>query len=69
MEKVINEFVKKSQEILEDNLTGIYLHGSAVMGCYNPKKSDLDLIVVVNEPMQDDVKRRFMDMVVEVNEA
>ena len=43
MEKVINEFVKKSQEILEDNLTGIYLHGSAVMGCYNPKKSDLDL--------------------------
>ena len=69
MEKVINEFVKKSQEILEDNLTGIYLHGSAVMGCYNSKKSDLDLIVVVNEPMQDDVKRRFMDMVVEVNEA
>ena len=69
MEKVINEFVKKSQEILEDNLTGIYLHGSAVMGCYNPKKSDLDLIVIVNEPMQDDVKRRFMDMVVEVNEA
>ena len=69
MEKVINEFVKKSQEILEDNLTGIYLHGSAVMGCYNPKKSDLDLIVVVDEPMQDDVKRRFMDMVVEVNKA
>ena len=69
MEKVINEFINRSKEILQDNLTGIYLHGSAVMGCYNPQKSDLDLIVVANEPMQDDVKRRFMDMVVGVNEA
>ncbi len=67
-EKVIDEFVEKSKEILKDNLAGIYLHGSAVMGCYNPKKSDLDLIVVVNEPIQDDVKRRFLDMVVELNE-
>lgn len=31
-ENVINKFVKESQEILKDNLTGIYLHGSAVMG-------------------------------------
>ena len=69
MEKVIDEFVKRAKEILQDNLTGIYLHGSAVMGCYNPEKSDLDLIVVVNEPMTDEVKRRFMDMVVEVNES
>ncbi len=68
-ENVINKFVKESQEILKDNLTGIYLHGSAVMGCFNPEKSDLDLIVVVNEPLQDDVKRKFMNMVIEVNEA
>ena len=69
MEKILEIFVKRSREILQDDLTGIYLHGSAVMGCYNPKKSDLDLIVVVNEPLQDDVKLRFMDMVTEVNEA
>ena len=67
MEKVIDRFVKESQEILKDNLTGIYLHGSVAMDCYNPKKSDLDLIVVVNESMNDDAKRRFMDMVVELN--
>ena len=69
MKKVIDIFVKKSQEILKDNLIGIYLHGSSVMGCFNPKKSDLDFIVVVNEPMQDDVKRKIMDMIVEVNES
>ena len=31
-------FVEKSKEILQENLVGIYLHGSAVMGCYNPAK-------------------------------
>ena len=67
MDTVIDSFVKRSQEILKDNLVGIYLHGSAVMGCYNPDKSDLDLIVVVKESMTEAVKRSFMDMVVELN--
>lgn len=67
MDTVIDSFVKRSQEILKDNLVGIYLHGSAVMGCYNPDKSDLDLIVVVKEAMTEAVKRSFMDMVVELN--
>jgi len=34
MDAVINSFVEKSKEILQDNLVGVYLHGSAVMGCY-----------------------------------
>ncbi len=67
MDTVINIFVEKSKEILQDNLVGIYLHGSAVMGCYNPAKSDIDLIVVVKDSIDDSVKRAFMDMVVELN--
>ena len=67
MDTVINSFAKKSEEILRDNLVGIYLHGSAVMGCYNPAKSDLDLIVVVKEHMTDADKMTYMDMVVELN--
>ena len=67
MDTVINSFVEKSKEILQDNLVGIYLHGSAVMGCYNPAKSDIDLIVVVKDSIEDSVKRTFMDMVVELN--
>ena len=67
MDTVIDSFVKQSEEILKDNLVGIYLHGSAVMGCFNPAKSDLDLIVVVKEFMTDADKRFFMDMVVELN--
>lgn len=67
MDKVIDSFVKQSGEILKDNLVGIYLHGSATMGCFNPAKSDLDLIVVVRESLTDADKRSFMDMVVELN--
>ena len=66
--KVTSQFVEQSREILGDNLTGIYLHGSAVMGCFNPDKSDIDLIVVVRDSLSDDVKRKYMDMVTTLNE-
>ena len=68
MEKLLNEFVLRSKEILGDNLVGIYLHGSSVMGCFNPQKSDLDLIIVINEKMDDASKYAIMDMVTALNE-
>lgn len=33
-------------EELSENLVGIYLHGSLAMGCFNPSRSDVDLVVV-----------------------
>ncbi|SFU49874.1 aminoglycoside adenylyltransferase domain-containing protein [Butyrivibrio sp. INlla21] len=66
--EILTEFVNHAKDILKENLTGIYLHGSAVMGCYNPKKSDLDLIIVVNNPMTDPEKKEIMDTVVDLNE-
>ncbi len=60
----IKTFTAKSAEILGDVLTGIYLHGSAAMGCYNPDKSDIDLLIVTETKPDDDMKRRFMDMVI-----
>ena len=66
-QELLDCFVAESHRILGDNLTGIYLHGSAVMGCFNPEKSDIDLIVVVKDEVNDTAKRQFMDMVVELN--
>lgn len=60
-------FVEHSKKILQENLVGIYLHGSAVMGCFNPEKSDIDLIIVVNHPLLDRVKHEYMDMLVKFN--
>ncbi|MBO4653083.1 MAG: DUF4111 domain-containing protein [Lachnospiraceae bacterium] len=65
---LIERFVRESERILADNLVGVYLHGSAVMGCFHPAKSDLDLLVVVEHAMTDEVKREFMDMVVMLND-
>ena len=67
IQKLLDSFITSSKQILKDNLTGIYLHGSAVMGCFNPQKSDLDLIVVVNEILPDSIKKEYMDMIVELN--
>lgn len=60
-------FVSRGKKILGDRLEGIYLHGSSVMGCFNPRKSDIDLLVVVKEAVPDAVKTAFMDMVVDLN--
>lgn len=66
-EEVIERFTQESVRILRENLVGVYLHGSAVMGCFQPKKSDLDFIVVVKEMMSNDVKKAFMEMIVALN--
>ena len=66
-EQLINEFAERSRNILQDNLTGVYLHGSAVMGCFNPRKSDLDFIIVVKKPLSDAVKKAYLEMTVEYN--
>lgn len=67
LESFIKDFVARSQAILGDNLEGIYLHGSAVMGCFNEKKSDIDLVIVVNTTVPAEIKYQYMDMVVEMN--
>ncbi len=66
-ESILRGFTEQSKNILKDDLTGIYLHGSAVMGCFNPEKSDIDLIIVVERPLSDSVKREYMDMVIGFN--
>lgn len=67
LESLLENFVRQSKNILGDNLTGIYLHGSAVMGCFNSKKSDIDLLIVVNDDISNEIKMQYMDMVVELN--
>ena len=66
-DSLINGFVEQSKKILQDNLVGVYLHGSLVMGCFNPQKSDIDLIIVVDKPISVSIKRAYLDMVVLFN--
>ena len=66
-DSLIKGFVEQSKRILRDNLVGVYLHGSLVMGCFNPQKSDIDLIIVIDKPISDSIKRAYLDMVVLFN--
>ena len=66
-EDLLKKFISYSKEFFGNELTGIYLHGSAIMGCFNPEKSDLDLLVIVREEISNEAKRKFMDMVMELN--
>lgn len=65
---LLNRFTRMSRSILGENLLGLYLHGSLAMGCFNPKKSDIDLMLVVEEEPSDEEKLAFMQQVVLMNE-
>lgn len=66
--KVAEAFAQMSQDILGDNLVGVYLHGSAAMGCFNPQKSDIDLLIVVENSVPDEAKLAFMERLVKLND-
>lgn len=53
----LDTFVKRNIEILGENLVGIYLHGSATLGCFKPNISDLDLIIVINSNISDQIMK------------
>lgn len=68
LQLVTERFVELSRSVLGEELVGVYLHGSAAMGCFNGEKSDIDLLTVVEHPVPDGVKRRYMDLLVELND-
>jgi hypothetical protein len=45
------------RETLGDTLTGVYLHGSAVLGGFDPRRSDIDLLAVTSRALSHDERR------------
>lgn len=56
---ILNGVVEHSKECLNNDLIGVYLHGSLSMGCFNEKSSDIDVLVVVNGAMTLEAKQRI----------
>jgi streptomycin 3"-adenylyltransferase len=46
----LDYFARSLCEIEGDNLIGVYLHGSLAMDCFQPQRSDVDLLVLVDQP-------------------
>ncbi len=57
----INSLVMMVKTVLEDQLIGLYLHGSLSMGCFNPTRSDLDFLVVTTKNLNGEIKRVIIE--------
>lgn len=58
----IDKVKRHYREILGDNLRGLYIHGSIAMKCFNPTSSDIDVLVVVQDALDLDTKKRLEDV-------
>ncbi len=64
---LLEDFIFLCQEVLAEALTGVYLHGSLAMGCFNPATSDVDLIVVSERAMSREQKLCLMERLIGLN--
>jgi predicted nucleotidyltransferase len=64
--EALSTIVRSFKKILRGNLVGIYLHGSLAMGCFNRGTSDIDLLVVVNDPLEVKTKKDIIHSTFEI---
>ncbi|MBH9966223.1 aminoglycoside adenylyltransferase domain-containing protein [[Bacillus] enclensis] len=55
----ITHLHKEIANILDAELIGFYLHGSLAMGGFNPHTSDIDIVVVTDQPIGVETKRKL----------
>ena len=66
--KIIKNIKENFSELLKDNLVGIYIHGSLAMGCFNPKSSYIDLLLVVKNSLSLKTKRGLGKIILNIIE-
>jgi hypothetical protein len=47
----VEALARDLQEVVGDDLVGVYLHGSLALGCFNPALSDVDLLVLTKRAL------------------
>ncbi len=67
VQQILDRIITSYQEILKQNLMGIYLHGSLAMGCFNPASSDVDFLVVVKGKPVFKELRELVDVLLELS--
>lgn len=65
---VLDDITNLFKEELNENLAGIYLHGSLAMGCFNPDKSDIDVLVVAKRKMTAETSRRIANKLLAIDD-
>jgi hypothetical protein len=55
------------QSLLGDNLEAVYLHGSLAMDCFNPRRSNVDILVTTARALEAGQKRRLGSLLVNLS--
>lgn len=63
----VTEFVRGCHEVLGEDLTGVYLHGSLAMGCFNPELSDLDILIISERELTQIDRQLFARLLLELS--
>ncbi len=62
----VTRLIEALGALLGGNLLGVYLHGSLATGCFNPLRSDIDLLVVTQRGMPIETKRRVAQLLLDL---
>ena len=61
----IESLISALKNALDDDLVGIYLHGSLALGCFNPDRSDIDILVITKQAMTVEMKRDIAELLLQ----
>jgi predicted nucleotidyltransferase len=59
---LVEQLARELEARLGGNLVGVYLHGSLAPGCFNPERSDIDLLVVTRRRLRHDERRPVAEL-------
>lgn len=65
-QELLNIIKNEYSSILSSKLTGIYVHGSIAFGCFIWERSDIDFLVIVNEPLMQAEKESLIRVLLEL---
>lgn len=67
LQEILREIRTACQDVLSEKLVGVYVHGSIAFGCFRWEVSDIDYIVVVEEPLSVEEKVHLLNRTVDIN--
>jgi predicted nucleotidyltransferase len=63
----LDQITRSLCEAAGQNLTGIYLHGSLALGCFNAQRSDIDLLAITHSPLDAGAIRTLFAALLEIS--
>jgi streptomycin 3"-adenylyltransferase len=68
VQKILEEIKQLSLETFDENLVGVYIHGSLALGCFKWNNSDIDFIVVLKNTPTQSRKETYISELLKINQ-